>query len=198
VRRNGLIAALVAATLAMAPATAGASTNLVKNGDFEKPPVSFYLVVSTGQSFSGWKVVGASGDVGVVSDTFTQNGFTFPAASGRQWLDLTGLDNAATGVSQTVKNLAVGTSYTLTFSVGNVSDPGGIFGTTSTVDVRVNGHLLMTAVNTKGAGTTKQVWKKFTKTFVATKATAAITFLNGDPPSDGNNGLDAVALSPAP
>jgi hypothetical protein len=199
VRRNGLIAALVALTIAMAPATAGAATKLVKNGGFEKPTVGgTFLVFATGQSFSGWTVVGASGDVGIVAGTFSQNGYTFPAKAGKQWLDLTGLDQAATGVEQTVKNLAPGSPYTLSFAVGNVSNPGGIFGTTSTVDVLVDGTPLMTAVNTKGAGTTTQVWKKFTKTFLAPATTATITFINGDPPTDTNNGLDAVALSPAP
>jgi Protein of unknown function (DUF642) len=193
-----MIWVLVAAAVALA-APAGAASKLVRNGGFEKPSVGgTFIVFTTGQSFPGWTVVGAPGNVGIVAGTFTQNGYTFPAKAGAQWIDLTGLSNTATGVAQTVKNLVSGSPYTLTFFVGNVSNPGGIFGTTSTVNVLVNGAPLMTAVNSNGAGTTTQVWKKFTKTFLAPAATTTISFVNGDPANDTNNGLDGVSLSAAP
>ena len=78
--------------------------NLIKDGSFEKPvaPSGGFLVFNTGQSFSKWTVVGASGSIGIVSGTFSQNGFTFPAGCSNQWVDLTGLSQSATGVSQTV------------------------------------------------------------------------------------------------
>jgi hypothetical protein len=195
-----MVPLLVSAALALAAAPpAGAASTLMRNGGFEKPSVgSTYIVFSTGQTFPGWKVVGAPGNVGIVSGSFTQNGYTFPAKAGAQWLDLTGVSNSATGVAQRVKNLSPGSPYTLTFSVGNVSNPGGIFGTTSTVNVLVNGSPLMTAVNSKGAGTTTQVWQKFSKTFVAPTAITTISFINGDPSDDTNNGLDGVSLTAAP
>jgi hypothetical protein len=169
--------------------------NLVRNGSFETPVAvtGSYLVFSTGDTFTGWKVVGATGNVGIVSGTFQQDGFTFPAAKGSQWLDLTGVSNTATGVQQTVATTA-GTAYTLTFYIGNVDDPGGIFGTTSTVNVVVNGKQVFTATNSRGAGQTKMVWQKFTTTITAKSAHTTIAFINGDPPSDTNNGLDAISL----
>ena len=203
VRRIGLSAVLAATLLALVPAVAAAAvpagataaTNLVTDGGFETPGVgSGFSLFSTGQQFQGWTVVGASGNVGSVSGTFTQSGFTFPADSGKQWLDLTGESESATGVEQTVKNLAPGTRYTLSFAVGNVSNPGGIFGTTSTVQVFLNRASLMTATNANGSGTTTQVWQTFSKTFVAPAASVTISFINLDPASDTHNGLDAVTL----
>lgn len=76
------------------------TSKLIKNGGFEKP------VVPTGsyegfldRSINHWTVTGAGGNVAVVSGTFTQNGFSFPAEAGAQWLDLTGVSNTATGVT---------------------------------------------------------------------------------------------------
>ena len=169
--------------------------NLIKNGSFEKPVVvaGSYQLFSNNETFSGWKVIGATGDVSLVSGTFTQGGFTFPAAGGSQWLDLTGSSNTATGVQQTVATTAA-TAYTLTFYVGNIDDPGGYWGTTSTVNVLVNGTQVFTATNSRGAGQTKLVWQKFTTTITATSARTTIAFVNGDPPSDNSNGLDLISL----
>ncbi len=175
---------------------AGATTgNLIKNGSFEKPVVGpgSYALFSTGQTFKHWTVIGASGDVGIVSGTFTQNGFSFPAEKGGQWLDLTGVSNTpAIGVQETITTVA-GAAYKLTFWVGNVYDPGGIFGTTSTVNVLVNGSTVASDTNSQ-QGTT-QVWQKFTVHFTAVSATTQVGFLNGDPSNDTNNGLDAVSLT---
>jgi len=173
-----------------------AGTNLVKDPSFEKPVTApgGFLVFSTGQTFSKWSVVGASGNIGIVSGTFSQNGFTFPAGCGHQWVDLTGLSQSATGLAQTIATVS-GHSYTLKFSVGNVSNPNGIFGTTSTVKVSINGTAFLTATNSRGHGQTTQVWKDFQKTFNAQATSTTITFLNGDPSSDTNNGLDCISLS---
>ena len=86
--------------------------------------------------------------------------------------------------------------YTLTFFVGNVSDPGGIFGTTSTVNVLVNGVQVFTATNSISSKKAKfeQVWKKFKTTITASSSTTAIAFMNGDPSNDTLNGLDEVRL----
>jgi len=181
-----------AASLLMNSADAA---NLIKNGSFETPVVAVggYELFSTGDTFAGWKVVGANGNVAVVSGTFTQNGFTFPAAGGSQWLDLTGVSQTATGIQQTIAT-AAGTAYTLTFYIGNADDPGGIFGITSTVNVLVDGQQVFTATNSRGAGQPKQVWQKFTTTITATAAHTVIAFINGDPSNDTNNGLDLISL----
>jgi hypothetical protein len=196
--RRMMVAGLTACVLCLSTmgATASATpTNLVHNGSFESPviPPGSARVFATGQTFSHWTVTGASGNVGSVSGTFTQNGFTFPAKAGHQWLDLTGVTQTATGVAQTVATTA-GTHYSLSFAVGNLVDPGGIFGTASTVKVSVDGSPIFTAVNSKGAGSTKQVWKSFKVAFTASSASTIISFINGDPSNDTDNGLDAVKL----
>jgi hypothetical protein len=192
-RRGILVAAVVAGLLA--PTAAWATTNLIHNGGFEKPvvPAGSFQAFSTGQTFKHWTVMGASGNVAIVSGTFTQNGFSFPAKSGKQWLDLTGTSNTPTGVSQAVATTPNAT-YTLRFSVGNVYDPTGIFGTTSTVNVFVNGTHKLTATNALHA-TPTQAWQSFTLHFTTTSATTTIAFVNGDPPNDTNNGLDAISLT---
>jgi Protein of unknown function (DUF642) len=185
----------VAAGLAV-PTTVLASTNLIRDGGFEKPVVGAgsFQGFSTGQSFSHWTVVGATGNVAIVSGTFTQSGFSFPAKSGHQWLDLTGVSNSATGVAQTVST-SPGSSHTLSFAVGNVDNPTGIFGVTSTVKVFVNGTLVATDTNSRGAGSTSMVWQVFHVSFSAPSASTTIELINGDPANDTLNGLDAVKLT---
>ncbi len=168
-------------------------SNLLTNGSFEQPLVSSssYAAVSTGATIAGWRVVGAHGSVGVVGTQFAQNGIRFVAKAGDQWLDLTGSSNSRTGVAQTVKTTP-GASYELSFAVGNVIDPGGLFGRDSTVDVLIDGNRLLAARN--GGGGRTQSWKSFTVPVQATSASTTIEFLNQDPGDDNSNGLDAVAL----
>ena len=195
VRGKWLLAGALAVAL-ISPTTALASTNLIKNGGFETPtvPGGSYAGYSTGQGFSHWTVVGASGNVDIVSGTFTQNGFSFPAKGGSQWLDLTGVSNTATGVAQTVTT-SPGSAYTLTFGVGNVYDPGGIFGVTSTVQIIVDGVQVASDTNSKGRGTPSMVWQTFHVGFTASAASTTIEFINGDPSNDTANGLDGVKLT---
>ena len=154
------------------------------------------MTFSTGQTFGHWTVEGAPGAVSVVSGAFAQNGITFPARKGKQWLDLSGSNsNSATGVAQTVATTP-GVACTLSFYVGNVVDPNGVFGTTSTVNVLVDGAQVFSATNSMGQGQSKQVWQKFTTTIMAASTQTTIAFINGDPSSDFTNGLDAVKLVP--
>lgn len=171
------------------------SLNLVRDGSFESPivPTGGFVVFNVGSKFSKWHVVGASGDIAIVSGTFTQNGFTFPAGCGSQWVDLTGIMTTGAGVAQKIATVK-GSRHVLTFSVGNVVDPHGIFGTTSTVNVLVNGVQTFKAVNKKGAGSKVQVWKSFTTTITAPSTSTTLTFVNGDPAGDDNNGLDCITL----
>jgi hypothetical protein len=181
---------------ATAPAAA-ASSNLLTDGSFEQPSVAgpFAYFVS-GETFGGWTVVGKEGDVAVVGSGFIDHDrgkvFRFTAKAGVQLLDLTGNYGTGQGIFQTVKTRR-GTKYTLRFSVGNVVDPKGLFGTSSTVVVRVNGRRVMTATNS-GGGTT-QNWKTFTRKIRATSAKTKVEFRNGDPRSDHSNCLDAVSLT---
>ncbi|MGB8700482.1 MAG: DUF642 domain-containing protein [Thermosynechococcaceae cyanobacterium] len=177
-------------------ASAASAANLIRNGGFEQPivPTGGFTLFGTGvTTMPHWSIVGVAGNVAIVSTTFAQSGFTFPARSGVQWLDLTGISNSGTGVAQTVKTTA-GTTYTLGFSVGNVVNTGGIFGTTSTVNVFINGTQVLTATNSRGIGTSRLNWKKFTTTFVATGTSTTISFINGDPSNDTLCGLDGISL----
>lgn len=173
---------------------------LLTNGDFETPtvPVGDFTNFAAGSAgITGWTVVGNAGtDVSIVSGTFTQNGFSFPAESGVQWVDLTGdgSNSDTEGVEQTVATTP-STDYSLSFWVGNVVNPGGIFGTTSTVDVLINGTQVDAAENTSGSGTTTLNWEQFTVPFSATSSTTTIALLNGDPAGDNSNGLDNVSLT---
>lgn len=72
------------ATLALAPLPAFGQ---VTNGSFETPAVTpgTFTSFNAGTSFAGWTVVGPNGtQVAIVSGTFTQNGFSFPAQNGVQ------------------------------------------------------------------------------------------------------------------
>jgi hypothetical protein len=195
--RGIFCAALAAGTVIASGGMASAAANLVNNGSFERPVVTAggFQNFATGQSFTGWKVVGATGAVSVVSGTFQSQGFTFNAKAGAQWIDLTGPGSkTATGVAQSVATTP-GTTYQLTFWVGNVNDPGGSFGVSSTVKVFVNGALKLTAVNSLHPTNHKQAWKEFTLAIKATSSHTMISFINGDPSTDDSNGLDVVHLS---
>jgi Protein of unknown function (DUF642) len=173
-------------------------SNLITNGSFEKPkvPSGSYTTFSTGESFNGWSVVGATGNIAVVSDTFTYEGYTFPAGCGHQFVDLTGSSNSLTGLQQKISVVA-GATYAISFKVGNVWAAGGDLGQSSTVLVYVNGKKIDKATNKKGKGLTHIVWQTFSKTFIAKGKSAKIKFINGDPPTDTANGLDCISVTPA-
>lgn len=193
------IATFLAILIALAPVETRA--NLITNGSFETtspsvPPGSFINFLTGSTGITGWTVVGAGGtEVSVVSTTFSQGCCTFPAQDGSNWLDLTGdgTNNDTEGVEQTITT-TVGHEYSLSFFVGNVFDPTGGFGTTSTANVSENGASLGAFENSCTSCTTQLTWEQFTTTFAATSTSTTLQFLNGDPSSDNSNGLDNVAL----
>jgi hypothetical protein len=174
-----------------------ARANLIANGSFETPTVtvgSFTNFPVGSGSLTDWTVFGPAGEaVSIVSGTFSQNGVSFPAQDGSQWLDLTGFNNNSTeGVSQAVTTTA-GDQYQLSYSIGNTTG-GSIFGSSSTVDVLLNGALTFTDTNSTVSSNT-QNWEQFTHTFIASGASTTIGFRNADPASDNDNGLDNVVLT---
>lgn len=178
-----------------------ARANLIDNGSFETttPTVTagnFVNFPSGSTGLTDWTVVGPNGtEVSAINTTFSQDGISFDAEDGNNWLDLTG-DNTnsdAEGVSQTVAT-TIGDAYTLSFYVGNVYDPLGAFGTTSTVNVSENGTSLGAFENSCTTCTTQLQWQLLTTTFTATTTSTTLQFLNGDPTSDNSNGLDNVSL----
>lgn len=204
---------LFATGIALAPA---AHANLILNGSFESPAVvsavkwDNYCVgapaTCAGQtrpimSIDNWTVVNGSlypasgmaagSHVSIVHDTLVSGAFTFPAADGDQWLDLTGtVTNARAGVQQVVNGLTIGATYVLSYMIGNVS--GGAFGTQSAVDVYVNGGVLGQDINSTAS--TSLSWLTYTREFTATQTSATIAFMNRDGVNDNSNGLDAVSL----
>jgi hypothetical protein len=190
-------AALSVGVLIASCGPASAATNLTKNGSFEVPavPAGDFRLFSTGQAFSGWRVVGVKGNVAVISGKYQGGGITFNAQAGAQWMDLTGLEsNLATGVAQSFATTR-GTEYHLTFWVGNVYNPGGPFGVSSAVKVYVDGVRKLTATNSLHPANHRQAWKEFALTIKATSSRTTISFINGDPKTDNSNGLDSVRLT---
>ena len=173
----------------------------INNGSFETtmpavPAGSFVNFLPGSSGLTGWTVVGASGtEVSVVNKTFASECCVFPAEDGSNWLDLTGdvTNNDTEGVAQTVAT-NIGDNYALTFWIGNVFDPNGIYGRTSTVDVSANGASLGAFVNMCTACTTTLTWQSFTATFQANSTSTTLQFLNGDPANDNSNGLDNISI----
>jgi Protein of unknown function (DUF642) len=183
------------ATFGYAGQASAATTNLVKNGTFSSPAIAAGSLeyFTYGQSFSHWRVVGAPGNVALTSTTFTQGGYSFVADGTSQSVDLTGDTNSRTGIAQTI-NTTVGTHYALQFAIGNVYNPGGIFGVSSSVAVVVNGTQIFVGTNSQGKGTTTQIWQTFHTSFVATSPHTTLEFLNLDPSNDTANCIDDIAV----
>ena len=88
-------------------------------------------------------------------------------------------------------------TYDLSFAVGNVFDPRGVYGTTSTVGVMINGASTGTFTNSCLTCTNTLTWQTFTTSFVASGPTTLVEFVNEDPVTDNSNGLDNVVLTGA-
>ncbi|MGH9469780.1 MAG: DUF642 domain-containing protein [Terriglobia bacterium] len=193
-RRSILTACIVAGFCFSAPLRA----NLISNGSFETPvvPVGAFTNFNSGSTgITGWTVVGPQASI--VSHTYASECCVFPAEDGVQWLDLTGDgSNALEGVQQTVATTP-GTSYDLSFWVGNVYDPGGVYGTTSTVRVLLGGMSGTLLGSFTNSNTTRgtQTWEQFTTSFTATGSATTLDFINADPATDNTNGLDNVVLN---
>ena len=180
----------------LASGIAQASRNLLSNGSFETPSVpagGLTNFTSGSSAITSWTVLGP--EAAIVNSKFTSFLIRFPASEGSQWLDLTGyLSSNAGGVEQTVATVP-GKAYHLSFAVGNVFDLRGLYGTTSTVDVTVNGMSLGRFTNSCRTCTNILTWQTFNASFLATSPTTIIRFMNADPPTDQSNGLDNVVLT---
>jgi hypothetical protein len=186
------------AVLAAGMFVAGSANSAVgvANGSFETPtvPAGGFTTFSVGSSsITNWLVIGPAGtNVAIVSGTFSQDGVTFEAQDGTQWLDLTGDNsNSIEGVQQSVTTIP-NHLYQLSYYIGNTTG-GGIFGTTSRVLTEVGANAFThTNSNVDDTGLN---WEQFTDNFVATATSTLITFENLDPPNDNSNGLDNIVLT---
>ena len=86
----GVLGALLVGATPASVTTTNPVENGIENGSFEAPVVApgTYQLLSTGSSFAGWKVTGASGNVGPISGSYKYEDFSFPA--GTRALALTG------------------------------------------------------------------------------------------------------------
>lgn len=178
----------------LAVAQPGGALDLVVNGGFEQPvvPPGRYQLFASGQSFPGWQVIGARGNLAPISGQYRNAGIAFNARSGAQWLDLTGLSNTATGVQQTVRTQP-GARYELRFFVGNVAGRG--FGTTSAIEVLADGKSTGVFRNS-GQVPGAQHWLPVRVPITAATAATTIAFVNRDGSNDNSCGLDDVSLVP--
>ena len=171
-----------------------------ENGNFLRPTpkAGSFLVMDVGDRFGAWRVVGASGSVAWVSGTYTRNGYSFPAQGtpSNSWVNLAAISQSATGIMHYGVATTVGQSYTLSFYVGNMYDPGGIYGVASTVAAYENSTLLGTYTNASKASPKTETWQQFSVSFLADAPYTTIAFINGDPPGDLDCGVDNVVFGP--
>jgi hypothetical protein len=170
------------------------AVSLVVNCGFEAPVAAMggFVLRSGGQQLDGWTVVGATGNVGTLNTSFTDAGLSWPAREQSQTLDLTGNTTSGTGVSQAIAT-KVGVEYQLSFWSGNISH-AGIYGTMSTVIVRLDDQEILRVTNSDGAGTTSLAWRQVSVTFTAAATSSTIAFINGDDAGDNSNIIDNVVL----
>jgi hypothetical protein len=132
--------------------SAAADAAPILNGSFETPTVpvgGFTSFASGSNAITDWTVVGPSGSsVAIVSGTFTQFGFTFPAQDSVQWLDLTGIgSNTTAGVQQTVATTP-GALYDLSCQRGRPGCIGFTTGAILEIDARAPAPLGFTLLGT--------------------------------------------------
>jgi hypothetical protein len=180
--------------------TTTTNANLVNNGSFESPDVlsqssglDLYLTGST--AITGWTVVGptASDSIQLVPDTF----LGLQASDGHQWVDLTGDVGYNKGLISDAIATSVGTTYHLSFDVGNYL-PDGV----STVGLQINGgpETLFTNDSLAATSTSPMNWAAFGVNWIADSPDTRLTFIglaNGAMSNDNVIGLDDIALTPA-
>ena len=176
-----------------------------EDGSFSQyaPPSGTFTLFDTGERYQAWMIVGQSGNVAFTSGAYVHRGFHFTAQrpgheTTDSWMNLAGFSQSRTGVMQHDVPTTVGTQYVLIFYVGNMYDPGGTYGTSSTVALYANAHALGTFTNSDGEGSTSQNWKRFRVVFTADAPWTSVAFINMDPPGDMDCGLDNVTFKPDP
>ena len=199
------ILSIVVSTGVISPACA---SQLLLNPSFETPVIGTTTCngahnaqcFNLGDSIGGWTVVGPGAAVGKfpianLTSAFTDgSGDHYTAEQGNQSLDLTGSANqGANGVEQTVVTVP-GTTYALSFFIGNEDNNLSGFGLNSSVKLLVDGVSQGTFFSS-GNVTDNVSWAGFTLDFVAAAASMTIDFINATPVSDIYAGLDNVTLT---
>jgi hypothetical protein len=203
---RAIIPATVLCSACLPCAGAGATAlGFFQDGEFLRPhPRSgTMLLIDSGERYGTWRVVGASGNVAWVNGAYTHHGFNFlaqgsgNAPTANAWVNLAGISQSATGIAHAPVQTVRGAAYNLSFWVGNLYDPHGVYGTASTVAVYQNSQFLGKFTNSQGKGSVNETWQYFSTSFVADANFTVVSFINGDPPGDLNCGIDSIDLTPA-
>jgi hypothetical protein len=177
--------------------------NLLKDGSFESPMITGAQGFSAGSTLGDWNVVdkfGGQSSVALVNNNYTetaQDGGTlyFHSQDGSQNVDLTGVGNTGTpGLQQTV-GTTPGSSYTLSFYVGNQDNSQPNYSTASSVELDINGTFINIYTNNDNSHNDVN-WQQIAYSFTASSASTTIDFYNA---TSGDNyaGLDNVDLEQA-
>jgi hypothetical protein len=174
--------AVVATATCLAFGPVAAAANLLANGSFETPVVTAntYVLYGLGSTaITGWTVVGA-GDIKLSNDPVCSDGL--------QCLDLTGLYGYGKGLRSDAVATVVGTTYQLSFDLGNYVPFGS-----STVSVSFNNGAPALFTNLVNADPSNFEWESKSLTWVADATSTQITFLgaaNGSLSNDAGILLD--------
>ena len=189
--------AAMAGLVVFATTPAAFADPVLYDPSFEKPsvPAGTFVNFDLGDAIYSnaggdiWVVVGpAMTQVSLFGCPYVESGFTYNAAAGHNFVDLTG-DGANVfqgGVAQNVETIP-GDNYKVKFSVGNILG-------TSTVILQINGSNVFSGTNNIQSGTTTN-WHHFSYIFTASSSVTSIGFLNGDAADDHFNGLDVAKLT---
>jgi Protein of unknown function (DUF642) len=175
---------------------AAQATNLLSNGSFEAPNIvatSNYALYGAGATtITAWTVIGAAGSsVQLTPDTY----LGLKASDGRQWMDLTGITGYDKGLKSDNVSTVVGSTYVLSFDVGNYLPFGA---STLGVSINAGAEQLFTNTSLAATATNPMNWASFSLTWVATTSSASISFLgraNGALSNGNVIGLDNVQFA---
>ena len=184
----------VAAVALLAPVSAQA--NLIQDGSFESPVISFAWYEDFGANtgdpnyggatIPGWTIT--TNNVDIVSDLTS----TPLAADGNQYLDLVGTGSTG-GIEQTFKT-ALGQTYTLSFDYGN--NPWSTSTASALITILVGG---LTDFVTHTTSTTSDInWTPFSVTFVGTGNPMTLSFLTTVGSNSGGVLLDNISVTATP
>ena len=168
--------------------------NLIRNGSFEQPSVSFQQSVTSGSTFLTDWTIGGSGDV-YIHNGPANGGNYGPAQDGVDYLDLSGSSGTHAFVYQDFQTIP-GRNYTLSLYTGSSS-----FSPTSTIHLFVFenevGYLLKTDL-TPLAPTGNVNWKQEIFSFTASQPSTRLEFQDTSSFDDNASYIDNVSITQAP
>lgn len=167
-------------------------SNLLTNGSFETPAYTApgdYFFASGSTQITGWTAIGPGE---------TQLSHHPTCTEGEQCVDLTGIYGYDKGLQSDAVQTVIGTTYRLSFDLGNVIAPG--FGS-STISVRINDRAPVLFTNVIGVDPSGFEWESMSMDWTADTDTVRFTFLgaaNGSLSNDAGILLDNVSLVAIP